>query len=82
MWCKTFQLLLRIIGGVDYKVKILIFALISFFSRYTCLLGLHKIVKNANEFRERIQTSVGNLINRNEPYQFSDGSETILICRH
>ena len=43
MWCKTFQLLLRIIGGVDYKVKILIFALVCFFSRLTCLLGLHKI---------------------------------------
>ena len=40
MWCKTFQLLLRIIGGVDYKVKISIFALISFF------LGFFKLDSN------------------------------------
>lgn len=24
MWCKTFQLLLKIIGGVDYKVVLLL----------------------------------------------------------
>ena len=31
---------------------------------------------------ESIQISVGNLCNRNGPDQFSDGLESVPICRH
>ena len=41
-----------------------------------------KLLETSVKLRERVQISVGNPIMGNGPDQFSDGSESVPICRH
>ena len=41
-----------------------------------------KLLETSVKLREHVQISVGNPIMGNGPDQFSDGSESVPICRH
>ncbi|KAK2574606.1 Mediator of RNA polymerase II transcription subunit 23 [Acropora cervicornis] len=72
MWCKTFQLLLRIIGGVDYKVVRYIL------DRNACLLpayfGINEIYKNFPEGKVKPHWSIAKVL--------SDFTETFRPLAH